>query len=58
MNAPTQEDFVLIRNRCDVAENATNSIRKSFVELEKKYKSLLAKVNQPNAEAALVEQVA
>ena len=36
--APSTEDFVLLRNRLDQSENQTGSVRKSVFDLEKKIK--------------------
>jgi hypothetical protein len=40
LKAPTNEDFVLIRNRLDQSENNVQGVRKNFGELEKKFKML------------------
>jgi hypothetical protein len=36
--APTQEDFVLLRNRLDQGENHSATLRKNLFDVEKKIK--------------------
>mmetsp|Transcript_33926 Transcript_33926/g.52244 ORF Transcript_33926/g.52244 Transcript_33926/m.52244 type:complete len:95 (-) Transcript_33926:242-526(-) len=38
--APSEEDFVLLRNRIDIAENQDSNMRKTLVDIDKRLKKL------------------
>ena len=46
--APSSEDFQLLRGRLDQSENQVGSVRKSLFDLEKKMKQLKASQGGPS----------